>query len=302
MKLRRQSPPPAAAAFPRNCGKLAADAPTLTASFPQFAVKVRSGRVGRLRRLLGGAAAGAVLLATAACGGSAEGAAADLSTENFGSKIATATEAEQSTHLEATMSFQGQSMTMTGDVATAPRLEGVLAQLRMEVPQEGPFEMRMVQGVLYLKGGGISNDEAKPWVKIDLADPSNPLAGFYEQIVANVNPAQAAKMFEAVTELENKGEEEVDGLDTTHYRVTVDMAKALDLSGLADSMGVDPEQLAGKLPDEVTYDVWLETETALMVRMSMDLRGMHMDLHFSDWGQDVSVQPPPAGQVTTFVL
>jgi hypothetical protein len=257
----------------------------------------------KFRRLLSGAATGAVLLTAAACGGSsAEGIAADLGTGNFASEVAAATETEQSTHVEATLTFQGKSMSMNGDVATSKKLEDLSARLSMKAANEGAFEVRIVDGVLYIKGKGLSSDPAKPWLEFDMSDPSNPLAGFYEQIVANVNPAQSAQMFEAVTELDNKGTETIDGIDTTRYEVTVDMEKALELSGVTDSLGVDPRQLSNQIPDEITYDVWLETDTALMVRMAMQMEGMEFDMRFSDWGKPVSVEAPPSGQVIEFDL
>lgn len=257
----------------------------------------------KLRRLLAGAATGFVLLTATACGGSsAEGIAADLGTDNFASEVSAATETEQSTHVEATLTFKGQTMSMTGDVAASAKLQDLAAQLSMKTAGKGTFEVRIVDGVLYIKGQGVSSDPAKPWLEFDMSDPSNPLAGFYEQIVANVNPAQSAKMFEAVTELDNKGTEQVDGVDATRYEVTVDMEKALELSGVADSLGVDPRQLGSQIPGDVTYDVWLETDTALMVRMAMEVQGMQLDLHFSDWGKPVSVEAPPSDQVVEFDL
>jgi hypothetical protein len=246
-----------------------------------------------IRRLLAGALAGAVLATGAACGaGTTEGMAANLTSADFADEVATATESESSAHLEATLSFRGETMTMSGDLASAPRLEELQAQLDIEVPGQGPLDLRIVDGILYLKAPGLSTEPGKSWVEVDLTDDSNPLAGFYKQIVANTNPAQSAKAFEAVTDLENRGQETVDGVEATRYEVTVDLAKAVELSGAAAG-----EKVLDELPVEVTYDVWLETDTALMVRLALELQGMEMDLHFSDWGEPVTVAAPPAGQV-----
>jgi hypothetical protein len=251
-----------------------------------------------MRRLLAGGVAGAVLVTGAACGGDpTEGVAANLTRADFADEVATATESERSAHLEATLSFRGETMTMSGDIASAPRLEELRAQLDIEVPGQGPLDLRIVEGILYLKARGLSTEPGKSWVEVDLTDDSNPLAGFYRQIVANTNPAQSAKAFEAVTELENRGEETVDGVEAIRYEVTVDLAKAVDLSGAAGAGGADSEKLLDELPAEVTYDVWLETDTALMVRLALELQGMEMDMHFSAWGEPVAVAPPPAGQV-----
>ena len=252
-----------------------------------------------LRRFLAGAAAGAALLTTVGCsGGPAEGVAADLSRDNFAAELSDATTQQQSTHLEGEVSFQGQTMTMSGDLTTARDLADVEAQLEMQVPAQGPLEMRIVDSVFYMRGAGLSTESGKPWARIDMSDPSNPLAGFYTQFMSYTNPVDQTEMFRALTDLENKGEEFVDGVDTTHYEVTVDLRKALKETGLYDDLGAKAAGMASELPEDVTYDVWVATDTALVVRMSVDLAGAALDLHFSHWGEDVSVEAPPASQVS----
>lgn len=255
----------------------------------------------KLRRLLAGLGAGAALLVAAGCsGGTAEGIAADLGKDNFAAELSDATAQQRSAHIDGSISFQGQTMTMVGDVETAEELADVQAQMTMQIPDQGALELRIVDGDFYMRGEGIPTEPGKPWGRIDLSDPTNPLAGFYKQLMSYTNPAEQVEMFRAVTDLENKGQESVDGVDATHYEVNVDLRKALRLSGLYEDLGPKAGAIASELPDEVTYDVWVATDTALMVRMSLDMAGVDIDLHFSDWGQDVSVETPPASEVADF--
>ncbi|MGH3505635.1 MAG: LppX_LprAFG lipoprotein [Nocardioidaceae bacterium] len=252
-----------------------------------------------LRRLFAGAAAGAALLAGVGCsGGTAEGVAADLSKDNFAAELSDATTQQHSTHLEGEVSFQGQTMTMSGDLTIAQELADVEAQLEMQVPTQGVLEMRIVDSVFYMRGAGLSTESGKPWARIDMSDPTNPLAGFYSQLMSYTNPVDQTEMFRAVTDLENKGEESVDGVDTTHYEITVELRKALKETGLYEDLGAKAAGIASELPEDVTHDVWVATDTALIVRMSVDLAGASLDMHFSDWGEDVSVEAPPASQVS----
>ncbi len=63
------------------------------------------------------------------------------------------------------------------------------------------------------------------------------------------------------------GNETIDGVDTVHYEVTVDVADAIAASPQAGSklgeVGVD-------LPDTVTYDVWVTSDNQLR-RASFDV-------------------------------
>ncbi len=257
-----------------------------------------------LRRRWSQAATVAAVLALASCSGGSSGApdgiAANLSADTLASEVSSATSQATSTHIDAEVSYLGTTMTMSGDLAATAARDDFQALVSMNVPGEPTLTVRVVDNVVYLAGAGFATDSAKPWASIDLDDSSNPLGSFYEQLVTNANPAEAARMFEAVTELDNHGTDDVGGVAATHYTVRVDLAKALELVGLSGELGQAPAALGADLPDQITYDVWLETSSALMLRLTMELPGMEMDLRFSDWGEPVAVRAPPAGQVTPF--
>lgn len=255
----------------------------------------------KLRRVWVGVVSGALMVTAAACGGgTAEGVAANLTKSDFAAELSAATAQQKSVHLEATVSFQGQEMTLSGDIAGAPtkQLADLEAQVAMQVAGQPALEMRIVDGTVYLRSDNLPTESGKPWGRVDVSDPTSPMAGLYKQLMTYTNPADHVEMFRAVTSLENKGQDSVDGVATTHYLVTVDLGKALKLTGLYEDMGPKADGIVSALPDDVSYDVWVATDTALMVRLSLDLLGADVDVHFSDWGQQVSVEAPPASQVS----
>jgi hypothetical protein len=237
-------------------------------------------------------------------GGSSGGTAAvgaSLTKANFSEEVSQATSDANSVHMEGDVSAQGQSFTMSGDVEVS---KGNLEDTSMSMTMEGAgqeMEMLLVDGVMYMKADRISKDPSKPWVSIDLTDPSNPFGSMYKQLMANADPSQLAKSFEALTEVKKVGEEDVDGVEATHYTVTVDVKEAVKAMGLTDSLGPDAESMLQSLPKSTAYEVWV-TDDALPARMSMNMMGTDMDLRFSDWGEDVSVEAPPSGEVSEFSL
>jgi hypothetical protein len=77
-----------------------------------------------------------------------------------------------------------------------------------------------------------------------------------------------------------------------HYRVTMDPSEAV---GEADPSGSATEDV----PETVTYDVWFDGD-GLFRRMEADLGPDDgaLTVVLSDWGADVTIEPPPSGEVT----
>jgi hypothetical protein len=116
----------------------------------------------------------------------------------------------------------------------------------------------------------------------------------------------------ASDDIEELGKEEVRGVETTHYRATVDLEEAAEqgaeIGELSDEMR---EQLQAEIErmkaqtglDTLPVDVWVD-EDDLLRRMKMDLSfavegeqvGMDMTMDFFDFGVDVRVARPPADQ------
>ncbi|MDX6327283.1 MAG: lipoprotein LprG, partial [Nocardioidaceae bacterium] len=93
----------------------------------------------------------------------------------------------------------------------------------------------------------------------------------------------------AVVGVDDLGSANLAGTSTTHYRVRLDPAKAVQVLG-ADVPRTRTS--AGK----TAVDVWLDGSDRIR-RISGDLHGTHVDVELSSWGEPVSIEAPPAGDV-----
>lgn len=171
--------------------------------------------------------------------------------------------------------------------------------------QDQNIEQRVVDQVLYQKVPGQSGQGGKPWIRIDLKKVAAQQGLGNQQIG---DPAQTAAYAKAITDkdVSKVGSEKIDGVDTTHYKVSVDVSK---LPG-GDRMR---EQLGPTLP----MQVWLDDEGRLR-RQQIDMTvkapasasakpddgaspkqlEMSTVMNLSDFGTEVDAEAPPADQVT----
>jgi hypothetical protein len=263
----------------------------------------------------------AAVLALPACGGG-DTVAADPVAE-----AATKTTEAGSSRVEFTMDIEaeGRKFSMRGDGVfdysrpqgrmtidlgnLAELSEGVLVDRPMEVVFDGlVYYMRFPGGLMEL--GGLGDK----WLKIDLAKLDAETGvdlGALQQ--ANQNPAQLLQFLRGTSDdIDELGQESVRGVETTHYRATVDLDEAAehgaDMGEFSDQMR---EQLEAEIErmkrqtglETVPMDVWLD-EDDLVRRLRMQLTfpvegeqaGMDMKLDFFDFGVDVRIAPPPASE------
>jgi hypothetical protein len=175
----------------------------------------------------------------------------------------------------------------------------------MTITAEGKsLEQRVVDQVLYQKAPGQDAPGGKPWVKIDLKKVAAQQGMNNQQIG---DPARTASYAKAITDedVTKVGTEEIDGVNTTRYRVSVDVAK---LPG--------GEQMRKQLGPTLPMQVWLDDEGRLR-RQQLDMtvkaeasasakpdtsaapRQLRMSsvMQFSDFGTEVDAEAPSAGQV-----
>jgi hypothetical protein len=169
------------------------------------------------------------------------------------------------------------------------------------------IEQRVVDQVLYQKMPNGQAPGGKPWIKIDLGKVSAQ-QGAGDRSMSD--PAQSAAYAKAITDKDvtKKGTATIDGVETTRYRVSVDVAK---LPG-GDALR---QQVGPTLP----MDVWLDEE-GRMRRQQIDMTlkaapgstqrsstdassapqkvTVRTVMDFTDFGTEVEADAPPAGQVT----
>jgi hypothetical protein len=177
-------------------------------------------------------------------------------------------------------------------------------------PAQLKAELRLVDKVLYTRMGLLSQQlpDGKKWLKLDIEKLGKGLGIDVSQLSQYNDPTKMLDYLRESGDVEDVGKEDIRGVETTHYRGKVDLAKAtekLQKAGAASGTGVD--QLVkflggGKVP----VDVWVGDDK-LVRRMTMRLvpsgtaaasnfeMSMNMDLY--DYGTPVNVSAPPESEV-----
>lgn len=200
-----------------------------------------------------------------------------------------------------------QSVALTGSGAydkDARRLQASLAvegrtfELILDASESTP--------AIYLRppAGETGLPAGKTWARIDLAQAAKQ-GGFDLGALtsAQLDPRKAVELLKQAGASTKIGEEQIDGVATTHYRVVVDPKTAL--GDLSESERQQAEQ-ALKLTGISTFpvDVWVD-DAGMLRRVSADLGGasaflsIKASLDLTDYGTPVTVDLPPADQVET---
>jgi len=182
-----------------------------------------------------------------------------------------------------------------------PSSAGGLAQLRdasikeVALEQNGDYVIYMHLGLLpsQLPGG-------KQWIKLDVSklgkaaglDVGKLLSGtqFQPSDLLGMLTSEGAKVRQL-------GPATVDGVATTHYRVTIDLAKVLQSKGLTSPLlsGITAQMKTA------TAEVWIGKDGLVRrIRVSYDVHGtgrMAMTMSLYDYGAHLSIAAPPSSQV-----
>lgn len=211
-------------------------------------------------------------------GGSGTGDAADFS-EHFRSGLDAITTA----HYTMEIGVAGSAMTAEGqiDYSTNPPAQ----HMTMGMPGgAGSFEMIIVDGQSYMNMGEMTGGK---WALIDPNMPG------MEAATQPQDPLEQMRALEnAIVNVTTVGEEDIDGVSTTHYEVTVDTTK------MPAQEGIDT---AGALPPEITYDIWLDGEgRPSQTVFELESQGMTVGttMNLFSFGEPVEITAPPADQIT----
>jgi hypothetical protein len=264
------------------------------------------------RRIVRTATACAVLLATgalSACGSDAEtpagsasttGAETD-STRSGGAGLTAKTlsvalvdaQAEAgSVHMEASFAAAGETVDMTGDLDLGEDGDDPAMDLEMTLPPIGAARMILVDQMLYMNLGAATQDK---YTKIDLSDESDPLGREFGRLMAEADPGAAvAKLDSAMTGLKAMGVDEVDGVEATHYRATLDTDAALEAGGTLDGL---PKAVVRTLPRSFDYDIWVGNDDGLLRKMTIEMLDVTSVITLTSWGEPVEVAAPPRAEI-----
>jgi hypothetical protein len=240
-------------------------------------------------------------------GGSGNVAAASLA--DLAKSIGDKTAETNTAHVKITADAAGQEISGEGDVKFAE--QDVAMNMDMSTP-EGTMSMVFLESVFYIKLPQ-ELEPGKSWVKIDTTDKDNPIAkalgGMTEQMSKNADPRAALEEFEKSGEITSSKEEELDGQQTTHYTITVDVEKlAANQTDATAKKALEDSIKAGMKDFDV--DLWVN-EDDLPVRFKMDMptpdptgsgttTTVKMQMDYTEWGEPVEITAPPAEQIAEF--
>ena len=184
----------------------------------------------------------------------------------------------------------GQSQTMEGQARFGD--DGV--EMKASSTGAQPMELILIDQAMYLKSADLGTGDK--WLKVDLSDPNS----LFGMIGKATDPEVMFKAMEAPKKLELVGTEEVDGVETNHYRITLDPTKYLEAMEF-------PPAMADMMPKELVTARWVDGDD-LPRKFSQSLEVPAMgggkptstssEGTYSDFGTDVEIEAPPADQVT----
>ncbi|MFE6736977.1 DUF6612 family protein [Microbacterium sp. NPDC057650] len=210
-----------------------------------------------------------------------------LTADDFVQRLSDAQLKASTGHVVQNMTAQGQTVASTGDMAVDSDPKKMRMHLSTEVGGNS-MEMILVDGTIYLSMGEMTQNK---FVKIS-TDDDNPIAAQLESTLSQSNLADQMKgLSAALTDFTvADGTEKIDGVDTTHYVLTVDTKK------LFAAQGAEVPAEAG-IGDTVTYDMYVGGDD-LIRRSVVDMGVMKTTLDYSKWGEPVTIEAPTADQLT----
>jgi len=261
----------------------------------------------------------ALVLATA-CGGE------ELSPQAAVAEAATKSQNAGSSRVVLELTMTGiapEPLSITGEGIQDP--EQQLARFTMDLSQVagltgggvdlGEIEMVLDGSTLYMRLPFLEGAGLKPWVEIDLraiAEEEGLDLPSLQQL-GQADPALTFAYLRAASDnTQEVGQEDVRGVETTHYRMTVELARVAEqvpaeqreqmraaVQALIEATGLET----------VPVDAWIDGD-GLIRRMDLGYEDvevapgekgdMSMSMELYDYGVDVAVSLPPSDEVMSF--
>ena len=220
--------------------------------------------------------------------GDAAGSGAELTKADFGDRVYAAFQDAGTLAFTITTTGAGSS---TGEGQADLSGDQVASKVSQEVQGVGKVEAIVVDGLFYLKSAQLSGEK---WLKID-PNAKDGLGALIGSLGANSDPSQLLKVMSQATEVTAEGQEEVEGTETTKYHVV------LPRKAFASTLGDNP-QVTQMLPQQVEFDMWVDGDDQLRkatYELAVGGQKTGSTVTYRDFGEPVSIEAPPASQVTT---
>lgn len=214
----------------------------------------------------------------------------ELSAADFYPAVMEAMREAETFTFETVTDAAGQGQTMTGEARYGD--DGI--EMKASSTGAQAMELILLGQAMYMKSPQLGTSDK--WVKIDLSDPNS----LFGMIGKATDPEVMFKALEEPKKLELVGPEDVDGVATNHYRITLDPTKYLAAMDF-------PAAMADMLPKELVTEMWVDADDlprkfAQTIEIPAVGGGKpttsSTEGTYSDFGTDVEIEAPPASEVT----
>lgn len=181
---------------------------------------------------------------------------------------------------------------LSGNVSASQIAHTTLKEIALE--QNGDY-------LVYLNLGSLASQLpfGKQWIELDLSKLGKSSGLNLSKLMsgAQFQPGDVLAMLKAEgAKVHKVGPATIQGTATTHYRVTVDVAKALEQKGLTSPAFA----AAAAKVKSVSENVWIGKDGLLRrVQLAYGLAKTHvaMTMNLSDYGAHVTIAAPPSDNV-----
>jgi hypothetical protein len=217
------------------------------------------------------------------------------------------TDKSSTAHMEFTGGAAQMQIKGEGDMQLGG--ENPAIAMDMDAGSTGKMSIVLLDGVLYMKLPAGLTQSDKPWIKIDSKDKSNPMAqalgSITDQMRKNADPRAALEQFKDAGTIESSDQVELNGEQTTHYKIKVDVHKLAENQKDATLKKAMQQAIDSGLKD-FPVELWVNGDD-LPVRLSIQMPTtdptsgkavpVNVQVDYSKWGEPVNIQAPPADQV-----
>lgn len=214
----------------------------------------------------------------------------ELSVDDFYPSVMAAMREAETFAFETVSDSAGQSQTTSGQA----RFSGAGMEMKASSTGAQAMELILLGQAMYVKSSDLGTGDT--WVKIDLSDPDS----LFGMIGKATDPQAVFQAMESPQKLELLGTEDVDGVSTNHYRITMDPAQYLEAMHF-------PAAMADMLPEQLVTEMWVDADnlprrfaqtTEVPAAGGRAGTSSTTEGTYSDFGTDVEIEAPPADEVT----
>lgn len=227
------------------------------------------------------------LLLVAGCGDADDATDAGFTEDNITERMTAAMVTQGSLHMEMTINAGKDQITASADQIVGDDPDDYAMSLEY-ADSEGAFEMRLVEGIIYADMGSLSDHK---FLRVDPDNPSGPMGESLAPLMDELDIPTSVRQFEeAITDVEQQGDDTtIDGVETTPYRVTIDVDRAVASGALDKDSGLRPGT-------RVAYTFHLDADD-LLRRIEFNVGSSTSRVDLTDYGKPVDIKAPPEADV-----